>query len=168
MDIPRRKLFGALAGTAVAGTVPAKAEQQTRKEIYCESCGSNQPMVEHEPQEDELNVYPWYDITCGTCYSIIATVQIVPDDKPLEPSAAITSEPQPEQEPHRIVSEVAFNRMAEALQRAQYTLVLTSGLEAHDGKPEHSFTLDHTKELRLIDEALKLADVKPTVLKPLA
>jgi hypothetical protein len=37
-------------------------------------------MVEHEPQKDELNPYPCYDITCGTCCSIIATVQIVPDD----------------------------------------------------------------------------------------
>ena len=47
-----------------------------RKEIYCKECGSNQPMIEHEPQKDELNPYPWYDITCGTCYFIIATVQI--------------------------------------------------------------------------------------------
>jgi hypothetical protein len=60
-----------------------------RKEVYCENCGSSQPMVEHEPQTDELNPYPWYDITCGTCYSIIATVQIVPDDKPLEQSKAV-------------------------------------------------------------------------------
>jgi hypothetical protein len=62
---------------------------RTRKEIYCENCGSNQPMIEHEPQKDELNPYPWYDITCGTCYFIIATVQIVPDTKPLEPSKAV-------------------------------------------------------------------------------
>ena len=27
---------------------------RTRKEIYCENCGSNQPMIEHEPQKDEL------------------------------------------------------------------------------------------------------------------
>ncbi len=46
---------------------------RTRKEIYCENCGSNQPMIEHELQKDELN--PWYDITCGTCYFIIATVR---------------------------------------------------------------------------------------------
>jgi hypothetical protein len=39
-----------------------------------------------EPYKDDLNPYPWYDINCGTCYSIIATVQIVPDDKRLEPS----------------------------------------------------------------------------------
>jgi hypothetical protein len=55
-----------------------------RKEVYCENCGSAQPMVEHEQQIDELNPYPWYDITCGTCCWIIATVQIVPDDKPIE------------------------------------------------------------------------------------
>jgi hypothetical protein len=41
-----------------------------RKEVYCENCGSNQPMVEQEPHQDELNPYPWYDITCGTCHSI--------------------------------------------------------------------------------------------------
>ena len=62
---------------------------KTRKEVYCETCGSNQPMVEHQPMKDEMNPYPWYDITCGTCYSIIATVQIVPEDKPLEPSRAV-------------------------------------------------------------------------------
>jgi hypothetical protein len=60
-----------------------------RKEVYCETCGSDQPMVEHEPQQDELNPYPWYDITCGTCCSIVATVQIVPDDKPIEASLAV-------------------------------------------------------------------------------
>jgi hypothetical protein len=46
-------------------------------------------MVEHEPQKDELNPYPWYDITCGTCAFIIAAVQIVPDDKATERSRAI-------------------------------------------------------------------------------
>ena len=61
-----------------------------RKEIYCETCGSNQPMIEHEPKMDEGNEYPWYDITCGTCHSIIATVQIVPDDKPINPHRQAT------------------------------------------------------------------------------
>jgi hypothetical protein len=168
MKIPHRRLFGALAGTAVAGTAAfAEAEPQTRKEVYCEACGSNQPMIEHEPQKDDLNPYPWYDITCGTCYTIIASVQIVPDNKPVEPSTAVTSEPQPEREPHRIVSEVVFNRMAEALQRAQHALVCSSGLIAHDGKPEYAFNLDNTKEIRFIDETLKLADVKPRPLDPL-
>src|SRR5215472_1069759 len=68
-------------------------EGMPRKEVYCENCRSSQPMIEHEPQKDELNPYPWYDITCGTCYSVIATVQIVPDDKPLEPSAAVADQP---------------------------------------------------------------------------
>jgi hypothetical protein len=49
-------------------------------------------MIEFEPRKDELNPYPWYDIKCGTCYSVIATVQIVPDDKPSEPSRAVESE----------------------------------------------------------------------------
>src|SRR3954447_25988096 len=130
MNIPRRKLFGAIAGTAVAGTAAfaENAKPQLRKEVYCEACGNNQPMVEHEPQKDELNPYPWYDITCGTCCSIIATVQIVPENKPIEPSEAVTSEPQREQEPHRIISEVVFNRMAEALERARHTLVISTGL----------------------------------------
>jgi hypothetical protein len=61
-----------------------------RKEVYCEQCGSNQPMFEGEPEQDDLNPYPWYDISCGTCYSVIATIQIVPDDKPIEPSRAVT------------------------------------------------------------------------------
>jgi hypothetical protein len=64
-------------------------EDMPRKEVYCETCGSDQPMIEHELQKDELNAYPWYDITCGTCCSIIATVQIVPDEKPIEPSRAV-------------------------------------------------------------------------------
>jgi hypothetical protein len=51
-------------------------------------------MVEHEPQQDQLNPDPWYDITCDTCCSIIATVQIVPGDKPLGPSKAV-EEPKP-------------------------------------------------------------------------
>src|ERR1700716_96999 len=120
MDIPRRKLFGALA-VAATGTaaLAERGESQSRKEVYCEACGSNQPMIEHQAQKDDLNPYPWYDLTCGTCYSIIATIQVVPHDKPIESSAAVTSEPQPEQEPHRMVSEVVFTRIAEALQRAQ-------------------------------------------------
>jgi len=63
-----------------------------RKEAYCEDCGNYQPMVEHEPQKDARNPYPWYDITCGTCCSIIATVQIVPDDKPVEPPRVVEEE----------------------------------------------------------------------------
>ena len=61
-----------------------------RKEVYCETCGSNQPLIEHEPQKDDLNPYPWYDLVCGTCYSIIATI---PDDKPIAPSAAVGDQP---------------------------------------------------------------------------
>ena len=44
-------------------------------------------MVEHEPQNDEPNSNPWYDLQCGTCYSVIATIHIVPGDKPVEPCA---------------------------------------------------------------------------------
>lgn len=47
-------------------------------------------MVEIDPNEDDQTPYPWYDIVCGTCDWIIATVRIVPDDKPLERSAAVT------------------------------------------------------------------------------
>ena len=42
---------------------------------------------------DERNPYPWYDFTCGSCCLIIATMQIVPDDKPVEPSAGIMDKP---------------------------------------------------------------------------
>ena len=41
----------------------------------------------------EVGVNPWYNIRCGSCYLIIATIQIVPDDKPVEPSAAVTDTP---------------------------------------------------------------------------
>jgi hypothetical protein len=64
-------------------------EYMPRKEVYCATCGSDQPMIEHEPEKDDLNPYPWYDVQCGTCYSVIATIQIVPDDKPVEPSQAV-------------------------------------------------------------------------------
>ena len=64
-----------------------------RKEVFCENCDSYQPAVQDEPKADERNPYPWYDITCGTCHLIIATLQIVPDDKPIEPSACMTDEP---------------------------------------------------------------------------
>jgi hypothetical protein len=64
-----------------------------RKEVYCETCGSDQPLIEHEPQKDDLNPYPWYDLQCGTCYAVIATIQLVPDDKPIEPSAVMTDSP---------------------------------------------------------------------------
>lgn len=69
------------------------ARIKIRKEVYCETCGSNQPMVEHQPMKDAMNRYPWYDIACGTCYSIIAKVQIVPEDKPLEPPRAVGYRP---------------------------------------------------------------------------
>jgi hypothetical protein len=55
-----------------------------RKEVYCENCDSYQPLVEHKLQADERNRYPWYDLTCETCSYIVATLQIVPDDKPVE------------------------------------------------------------------------------------
>jgi hypothetical protein len=61
----------------------------SRKEVYCETCGSDQPMIEQQPEKDELNPYPWYEIKCATCFSVIATIQIVPDDKPLEPSRVV-------------------------------------------------------------------------------
>jgi hypothetical protein len=64
-----------------------------RKEIFCENCESYQPLLEHEPIADDCNPYPWYDIQCGTCYLLIATLQIVADDKPIESSAAVTDEP---------------------------------------------------------------------------
>ena len=64
-----------------------------RKEVFCENCDSYQPVLEGEPQSDDRNPYPWYDIQCGTCFLISATLQIVPDDKPIEPSPAVTGEP---------------------------------------------------------------------------
>ena len=64
-------------------------KSMARKEVYCENCKSHQPLIQPDPQKDVLNLYPWYELVCGTCYSIIATVQIVPDEKPLEPSAAV-------------------------------------------------------------------------------
>jgi hypothetical protein len=71
--------------------VKAVKGSHMRKEVYCENCESDQPLVEHEPQTDEFNPYPWYDLTCGTCCCLIATIQIVPGDKPVEPSAAVAA-----------------------------------------------------------------------------
>jgi hypothetical protein len=66
-----------------------------------------------------------------------------------------------------LVSEVAFLRMAEALMRAHHALTATSGLMAQDGEPQHSFSLDHAKELRFIEDAMKLADIEFRTLNPL-
>jgi hypothetical protein len=87
--------FGKLvdAGREDIGLHGQYTETMARKEVYCETCGSDQPLIEHEPRKDELNPYSWYDFVCGTCYSIIATIQIVPDDKPLEFSRAVTDKP---------------------------------------------------------------------------
>lgn len=64
-----------------------------------------------------------------------------------------------------MVNELAFRKLTEALQRAQHALNFASGSIAHDGKPEHSYTLDFRKELKFIDEALQAARVDPMVLK---
>jgi uncharacterized Zn finger protein (UPF0148 family) len=66
-----------------------------------------------------------------------------------------------------LVSEPTLNRMAEALERAHHALTISSGLEVHDGKPEYCFRLDHEKELRFIEETLRLADIDPKPLEPL-
>jgi hypothetical protein len=58
--------------------------------------------------------------------------------------------------------------MAEALMHAHHALTATSGLMARDGKPEHSFSLDHARELRFIEGAMKLADIDFRALKLLA
>lgn len=67
-----------------------------------------------------------------------------------------------------LVSEVAFLLMAEALMRAYHALTATSGLMAHDGNPEHSFSLDHAGELRFIEDTMKLADIDFRTLNSLA
>src|SRR5262245_24224412 len=50
--------------------------------------------------------------------------------------------------------------MAEALQRAEHALCFAHGHIAHDGKPEHAYPLDFSKELRFIDETLTMAGVE--------
>ena len=35
-----------------------------RKEVYCETCKSDQPLVELKPELDELNPYRRYDLMC--------------------------------------------------------------------------------------------------------
>jgi hypothetical protein len=50
---------------------------------FCEKCDSYQPLLEHGPIADDRNPYPWYDLKCGTCYLIIATLQVVPDETPV-------------------------------------------------------------------------------------
>ena len=66
-----------------------------QKEVDCENCATSYQSAGADELQaaDEQNPYPWYELTFGTCCSIIATVQIVPDDKPVEPSAAVTDEP---------------------------------------------------------------------------
>ena len=66
-----------------------------------------------------------------------------------------------------LVSEVAFNRMAEALEHARHALAFASGHIAHDGKPEYSYELDFTKELKFLDETMRLAKIDPKPRNPL-
>jgi hypothetical protein len=70
-------------------------------------------------------------------------------------------------DPWRAASESVFVRMAEGLMRAHHALTATSGLIAHDGQSKHSFSLDHAKEVRFIEETMKLADLDFRQLKPL-
>ena len=70
----------------------------TRKEVYCEICGSYQPVVEREPHDRSLAQFPWhpypcYDLTCGTCFYIVASLRIVPNDAPIDSSKAIEFKP---------------------------------------------------------------------------
>ena len=62
--------------------------------------------------------------------------------------------------------ELTFNRMVEALQRAEHALNFAHG---HDGEPEYSYPLDFSKELRFIDETLKLTEARsrPLAMRPL-
>jgi hypothetical protein len=66
-----------------------------------------------------------------------------------------------------MVSEIAFNRMAEALQRAEHALCFAHGQIAHDGKPERAYPLDFSNELRFIDETLQMAGIESKPLDPL-
>ena len=52
------------------------------KQIYCECCGSFQPLVEEPMHEDSLNPYPWGDLICGTCRFVIATLREIPEPAP--------------------------------------------------------------------------------------
>jgi hypothetical protein len=66
-----------------------------------------------------------------------------------------------------LVSEVAYLRVAEALMRAHHALTASSGLVVHDGKPEHSYSIDHSKEITFIEDAMQLADIDFRAMKPL-
>jgi len=143
MDIPRRKLFGALAGVATATAATAKTgEQKVNEEAAFADFAS------------------WAIPHGGDCCGC-AIVKAVGDNEFI----FVCNEC--DEQLDAMKSEITYDRLVEALQRAHHALTTSSGLVAHDGKPEHAFTLDHTKELRFIDEALKLADVEPRVLEPL-
>jgi len=64
------------------------------------------------------------------------------------------------------VSEPIFNRLTEALEEHAHALTFANGLVAHDGKPEHAFPLNFTKELKFIDDTLDWRR-RPKVLDPL-
>lgn len=140
MDIPRRALLGALA-LATAPNVQPRERKQTEERRQTQIQLIDHWIVKHGGDCCGCAVSDAEGkITCNECGETLDV----------------------------LVSEVAFNRMAEALQRAHHALASSSGLQVNDGKPEHSFTLDHSKELRFLEEALKLADVDPRPLHPLA
>jgi hypothetical protein len=63
--------------------------------------------------------------------------------------------------------EIALRRIGEAPQHAHHALMSTNGPIAHDAQPDQLFAIDNTKEIRLIEQALKLADIEFRTLPPL-
>jgi hypothetical protein len=50
--------------------------RRPRKEAYCELCEQFTPLLEKPLQEDAQHEFPWGDLVCGECHSILLTVRL--------------------------------------------------------------------------------------------
>ena len=157
----REIITGAFAsvGAAVAGTAKKKIERIKTED------GSHRFFEEgeeiHAAVHDENFIEHWIIPHGGDCCGCIVSETLPNNQYILKCNEC-------GERVDVMVSEIAFKRMAEALQRAHHALAFASGHVAHDGMPEHAYTLDFSKELAFIDETLKHAKVEPRVLEPLA
>lgn len=65
-------------------------------EIFCDICGSFQPVIFEPLRQDDLNPDPWGDILCGSCQLVHKTLKAaVPGEIKFVPTKNLTPEAAP-------------------------------------------------------------------------
>lgn len=65
-------------------------------EIFCDICGSFQPVIFEPLRQDELNQNPWGDILCGRCKLVHKSLKAdVPGEIKFVPTKNPTQTPSP-------------------------------------------------------------------------